>query len=226
MPVMDEFREEREQIKNASPEKKWQYFKDYYLKWVIGGAIGVALVIWFIVSMVTKKDEVLNVLFINFAELDTADAQIEQPFTEQFVQNPKKEMIILDASSHIAVGDVSDNMAMVKYTYQDEERLMALAYTGGIDLMISGQDVIERYTEAGWFVSLTDVLDADTIAAYAAEDRVLYYEEIPVAICMDTAELFNANYVYNGEGTPSLYAAFGGGSEHVALAVEFLKFIQ
>ena len=28
---MDEFREEREKIKDASPKQKWKYFKDYYL---------------------------------------------------------------------------------------------------------------------------------------------------------------------------------------------------
>ena len=37
---MDEFKEEREKIKTASPEQKWKYFKDYYLKWVIAGGIG------------------------------------------------------------------------------------------------------------------------------------------------------------------------------------------
>ncbi len=31
MPLMDEFREEREQIKKAPFPQKVQYFKDYYL---------------------------------------------------------------------------------------------------------------------------------------------------------------------------------------------------
>ena len=54
MPVMDEFKEEREKIKTASPEQKWKYFKDYYLKWVIAGGIGVALLISFIVSCISS----------------------------------------------------------------------------------------------------------------------------------------------------------------------------
>ena len=207
MPVMDEFQEEREKIKTASPEKKWQYFKDYYLKWVIGIGIGAVIVIYFVVSIITKKDDV--------------------PFTEKYVEDPKKQQILLDTSSHISAGEVSDNAAnYMKYGYEDEERVMALAYSDGIDLMISGQDVIERYMEAEWFIPLDGVLDADTLAQYDAEGRLLYFEDVPVAVCVDTAKLLNDNYIYDGEGTPSLYAAFGGGSKHMELAVEFLKFIQ
>ena len=227
MPVMDEFQEEREKIKTASPEKKWQYFKDYYLKWVIGIGIGAVIVIYFVVSIITKKDDVLSVLFINFAELPSAEEQVLQPFTEKYVEDPKKQQILLDTSSHISAGEVSDNAAnYMKYGYEDEERVMALAYSGGIDLMISGQDVIERYMEAEWFIPLDRVLDADTLAQYDAEGRLLYFEDVPVAVCVDTAKLLNDNYIYDGEGTPSLYAAFGGGSKHMELAVEFLKFIQ
>ena len=56
--------------------------------------------------------------------------------------------------------------------------------------------------------------------------RVMYYADQPAAICMDTAKVLNENYYYVGEGEPSLYAAFGGGSKHPELAAEFLKFIQ
>ena len=38
MPVMDEFREERETIKNGTFKQKWQYFCDYYKWHVIIGA--------------------------------------------------------------------------------------------------------------------------------------------------------------------------------------------
>ena len=228
MPVMDEFKEEREKIKTASPEQKWKYFKDYYLKWVIAGGIGLAFVISFIVSIVTKKDDVLTVLLINFTPLETAEAQVEQSFTEQYVEDPKKQQIQLDTTSRIAVGEVSGNdlSSTMTYSYADEERVMALAYTGSIDLMISGEDVIRRYMEAEWFVPLDTVLDADTLAGFEAEGRVIYYADQPAAICMDTAKVLNENYYYAGEGEPSLYAAFGGGSKHADLAVQFLKFIQ
>ena len=228
MPVMDEFKEEREKIKTASPEQKWKYFKDYYLKWVIAGGIGLALLISFIVSMVTRKDDMLTVLLINFTPLDTAEAQVEQPFTEQYLENPKKQQIQLDTTSRIAAGEVSGNdlSSAMTYSYADEERVMALAYTGSIDLMISGEDVIRRYMEAEWFVSLDTVLDADTLARFEEEGRVMYYADQPAAICMDTAKVLNENYYYVGEGEPSLYAAFGGGSKHPELAAEFLKFIQ
>ena len=59
MAVMDEFREERENLKNASFQKKWQYFWYYYkLHVVIGGFIA-----FFVISMahsiLTAKDNAL-----------------------------------------------------------------------------------------------------------------------------------------------------------------------
>ena len=228
MPVMDEFKEEREAIKNASPEKKWKYFKDYYLKWVIGGAIGLGLLISFIVSVVTQKEGVLEVIFINFNAMPTAEAQVEEAFTQQYVENPKKQRILLDTGSFISVGEVSSDNAspLVAYGYEDETKLMALAYSGSIDLMISGQDVIEKYMEAEWFVSLDTVLDAQTLAKYEEEGRVLYFNEMPAAVCVDSARLLNENYAYAGGEGQSLYAAFGGGSKHAEMAAEFLKFIE
>lgn len=225
---MDEFKEEREKIKTASPEQKWKYFKDYYLKWVIAIGIAIALLISFIVSMVTRKDDMLTVLLVNFVPLETADAQVKEPFTQQYLEDPKKQQIQLDTGSRIAVGEVSGNdlSSAMTYSYADEERIMALAYTGSIDLMISGEDVIRRYMEAEWFVPLDTVLDADTLAKFEEEGRVIYYAGEPAAVCMDTAKVLNENYYYAGEGEPSLYAAFGGGSKHADLAAEFLKFIQ
>ncbi len=61
MALMDEFKEEREKIKNASPEKKWKYFKDYYLKWVIAIGIIILVLIVFTVDMLTKKENMLTV---------------------------------------------------------------------------------------------------------------------------------------------------------------------
>ena len=48
MPVMDEFREEREAIKNSSMKKKWGYFLDYYKWYVIGGAAIILFLVFLI----------------------------------------------------------------------------------------------------------------------------------------------------------------------------------
>ena len=60
MPVMDEFREEREAIKNAGFKEKWEYFWEYYKWYVIGGAAIIILLTIFIRDMVNKKDWILR----------------------------------------------------------------------------------------------------------------------------------------------------------------------
>ena len=65
MAVMDEFREEREALKNADLKTKWQYFLDYYKWWVIGIAAALAFVISMIYSALTAKDNALSGYFLN-----------------------------------------------------------------------------------------------------------------------------------------------------------------
>lgn len=55
MPVMDEFREEREAIKQKSRKEQWDYFWGYYKWYVIGGAALLAVIIYIIYTRVTTK---------------------------------------------------------------------------------------------------------------------------------------------------------------------------
>jgi hypothetical protein len=55
MPVMDEFKEERETIKNAPFSKKLEYFKDYYLMKTIIAVVTAAILGGFLFSYFSKK---------------------------------------------------------------------------------------------------------------------------------------------------------------------------
>ena len=55
MPVMDEFREEREAIKQKSRKEQWDYFWGYYKWYVIGGAALLAVIIYIIIQESPQK---------------------------------------------------------------------------------------------------------------------------------------------------------------------------
>ena len=48
MPVMDEFKEERESLKNGTPKQKLTYFWDYYKWHVIVAIVAIIVVVTFI----------------------------------------------------------------------------------------------------------------------------------------------------------------------------------
>ena len=98
MPLMDEFQEERDKMKDAPLKAKWKYFVDYYLVKTLIIAAVAALVIGIAVTMLLKKDVVLYVALIDFSDLGYSESEIEQPFTRLYVANPRREEIILDAA--------------------------------------------------------------------------------------------------------------------------------
>lgn len=235
MAVMDEFREERESIKTAPARVKWQYFKDYYLMWVLGGLALVIVVVSFIVSILRQKDTVFYAALVNLSPRETAESAVTETFSGQSLEDPRHQQIVVDTSIRLQAlseepGEEEEfdpaSVTDVKYSYEDEEKLTVLVMTGSVDLLVTGQDVFEKYIPAGWYTDLREVLDEETLAAYEEADRLLYDRTVPVGVRMDEAELLTRQYVYAGEGEPSLYAGIIAGSQHADMAAEFLKFLE
>ena len=221
MPLMDEFKEERESIKNASWPKKWQYFKDYYLKWVIVGIAALIFLIAMLVSMLTNKEEML-VELVNFNEDFSAEDELEIPFEEQYLENTKKQTITLDYGCTIVGKGKDQNNSQLVYSYQDEQKIAAIAIAGDLDLMISGKSVIERFADEGMYIALDQVLSPSEY-----EGRELIYSDgKAVAVCMDDSVLLNRYYIYKEEPKESIYAAFVVNSKRRDMAVKFYRYIK
>ena len=69
MPVMDEFRKEREAIKHAPLEKRLEYFRDYYLGKTLLILFVVGMLGAWLISVITAKEPALYITLVNFTEL-------------------------------------------------------------------------------------------------------------------------------------------------------------
>ena len=65
MAVMDEFKEERENIINSTPKQKLTYFWEYYKWYVIIPVIIVSAIGWYIYHVVTTPETILSGILIN-----------------------------------------------------------------------------------------------------------------------------------------------------------------
>lgn len=224
MPLMDEFQEERDKIKTAPFKVKWKYFVDYYLKWVIGIGITLAIIIAVVVTTLTHKDEMLYVSMPNFTQMPTVDKELLEPFIQQHLENPKKQDITVDSSCFI-LGDteaLSDPDIAALYPYEDDQKVAMVLMVGQMDLMISGEDVIDRFTGSGYVKPLSDVYTEDELKAFDEQGLVKYLDEVPVALCMDDAKILNKYYQYSGVKVDHIYAAYTYG-KHTDLAKLFLE---
>lgn len=223
MPLMDEFKEEREKIKDASPEKKWKYFKDYYLKYVIAGGIILLVLIIFVVDMLTKKENMMTVMFVNFADQGTTTSNIEMPFTNEYLENPKRQEITVETNIFIPSGKSA--RTEVNYTYEDQQRFSMLLMAGEIDLMVSDEDFIMDLAAQEYVLTLDRVFTEDELKPYT--DRIVYYNNAPIAIRMDDNALINENLKYKGGNAEELKvcAAFSS-LKRLDMAKRFLKYMD
>ena len=223
MPLMDEFREEREQIKKAPFPQKVQYFKDYYLLPTIFIVFVSVVGILLLRSTIFRHPESLSVTMINFMAEDSAEENIKKAFEKKALKS-KKDYIAIDSNTYIAAD--TEESELIKYGYEDEQKLLSLVMSGSLDLVVSGQDVIERYIEQDWFDDLRTILDPDLVKSLDGEGKLLYAGNVPVAVCVDDSSLLTSNYTYKGKESVSLYAAFPANSKRRELAAEFLLFLM
>ena len=222
MALMDEFREEREQIKTAPLPKKIQYFKDYYLVPTVFIAFVVTVAILVLKSTIFRRAESLYVCMVNFAAAEQAEENVTEAF-EKTALSDKKDYIVVDSNTYIAVDEEESNL--IKYSYVDEEKLVAMVMSGSLDFLASGRDVVERYMEQDWFDDLTGILDPELLRKLEEEDRILYKGSVPVAVSLEESALVRDNFVYRGKEGEALYGGFPAGSQRRELAAGFLKFL-
>ncbi len=161
MPVMDEFREERDSIKNAGIKAKWQYFVDYYMWYVIGG-LAIFLFLFFIIrDMVNSKDWCFYGFFLNtYCTEEVSDAFIQE-FAEYAGLDLEKyaagidDTLIVDADPY---AETSMNAA---------SKITAHMVAADVDFIVSNETVFERYATTDNFFDIASVLSEEQLAAYA-----------------------------------------------------------
>ncbi len=162
MPVMDEFREERDSIKNAGFKAKWQYFQDYYMWYVIGG-LAIFLFLFIIIKdMVTAKDWCFYGFFLNTYSTSEADGAFLQDFAEYAGLDLDKydagidDTLIVDADPY---AETSMNSA---------SKLTAHMIAADVDFIASNATVFERYATTDNFFDVTAILSEEQLKKYSA----------------------------------------------------------
>lgn len=179
MAVMDEFKNERDEMKSAPLKKKLSYFW-YYHKWyVIGGFVAFIIIAVFIHDMVTKKDIVLEAALLNSSvHLENTEEYNDKLLKDMGIDT-NKYALSMDTSLKISFG-VMDETAI-----NSSEKLSAYVASSMLDTIIAGDDIFSNYANAGIFADLREVLNDDDIEKYSP---YLYYVDTEVVNQVQLAE--------------------------------------
>lgn len=183
MALMDEFKKERENIKNGTPKQKAAYFWEYYKWYVIIPVIILIGLIYFIHNIVTRTDDVLNGLLINVQNPDS------QTLVEQTADNFAKEMKIdtkeYSVSLNSSLTYIPNNTSGMA-NYETSQALMAWIGAGAVDFINSDTNTMTELAYREYFGDLREFLSESEITKY--EPYFLYIDQAVIDARNDALE--------------------------------------
>lgn len=187
MAVMDEFREEREALKNGTPKQKLQYFWDYYKWYVIIGAIVVIMAGSFIRDILSNKEHGFFAAFLNTQEDEVSAEAFRSDLAERLNIDTDNYEVIVDTSMSISA--TSNDEA----TLNNMQRLSIYTGTGDLDILAADAPAFLRYASTDMFYDLRDILSKEQLDEYSS---YLYYIDMDeVNAQMEASKNENDRYV-------------------------------
>lgn len=188
MPVMDEFKEEREKIKNGSLQDKAKYFWCYYKYHTIAALCAIGLIILLIHDMVTQKDSAFFAALLNCVSLGGED--VTTPFIEDFTEyagiDLNEYQVTVDSTMDLST-DAANELAT-----SSSQRLLVYTSAGELDVIVGGEDVFPTQANQGMFYDLREILTEEQIARY---ESLFYYVDQAYIDLLDSDESYDIDFV-------------------------------
>lgn len=245
MAVMDEFKEEREQIKSQPFKKRLAYFWGYNKWYVLGGIVVAVLLFTLIRDIAASKEDVLYAVVVN-AYATEHEAALTEGFAEYAGIDTSKYSVSVHSS--VFIGEDMNESSITS-----GQLITVYMAAGDLDIGIMDPVQYQKYAYAGTFSDLRDHLSPELLEALSSKLYYIdytVYEEMearrrdlldtsdivvpdpfspetmtdprPVGIDLRDCTLFNNSYTYEDN------AAFAGivtSSESPEMAVKFLEYL-
>lgn len=215
MPMMDEFREEREAIKHGTPKQKYQYFKDYYRTPLIIILLTALVVGMMVYSFVTSKDSVLYAALLNCSSYQENE-WLQEEYADYADIDLDEYDIIFDTGFYFKCNSNDED------SYVTVQKVNTYVGAGALDVMLGAGDEFAYFANGMLFNDLRTVLSEEQLRKYepyfyyidAAMQDVAAAETpdfenlpdpgkpeemknpIPVAIYVDSSEKLNRAYYF------------------------------
>lgn len=160
MPVMDEFREERDAIKNAGFGYKLRYFWDYYKWFVIGGIAGILIIFSFVKEILSNKDFAFYGFFLNCSGNEYEIQDYMDGFAEAAQLDTETYDVYLDSTMRLTMDSYDES------TMGTVSKIMVSVTAGDIDFLSADPPVFEHYSSIDTFYDLREILTPAQINKY------------------------------------------------------------
>jgi len=168
MPVMDEFKKQREAIKNKSFKEKLDYYWYYYKMHLFVAIFALILLVTTIYDIATQREVKFYIAFLN-----AFDSGFDQEFIAEFAPLTDIDLeeydVYLDTNMYFNVANYDEaSMAAM-------QKFLAMSSNAEIDVVVTDRNVYSSYADNGFFRDLNEYLTEEQLEKYA--DHFYYYDE-------------------------------------------------
>lgn len=184
MPVMDEFREEREAIKQGTPKQKYQYFKDYYRTPLIIFLLAALFVGILVYQFVTKKDSAFYAVLLNCSPYQDNE-WLQEEYVDYAGINLDEYDITFDTGVYYTCNSVDED------SYVTLQKLETYTGAGQLDVMLGAGEEFAYFANSILFKDLREILSEEQLQKY---EPYFYYVDtslldIPATETLDFGNL-------------------------------------
>lgn len=171
MAMIDEIKEQTMKMKEMDGKQRWEYFWGYYKFHVLA----IVCILFFLITltrdMIRNKDMAFLVAMFN-ADTDAVTEEYTDAWVTDlnnlFAINTKKEEVVFDTTY------VLSNERNTSFDMSTMQKMMVLAGSRDLDVIIANKAVFEYYAQAGFFCEMKDILTAEQ---YAKLEPYFYYTD-------------------------------------------------
>lgn len=179
MPVMDEFKEEREALKKGPLQDKIKYFI-YYYKWhTIAVAAAIILAVTLIHDIVSAKDYAFYAAFINSIELDNSE-EFNNAFIEYAGIDTNEYEVAFDTTMYLLGSGSGDQLSVAA-----SQKLVAYMAAGEFDIFSANYSLFSDYANSTYLFDLREILTEEQLKAC---EPYLYYVDRTVVEKIEEVE--------------------------------------
>lgn len=194
MKIIDSIKSELNKVSGMDKDKKWDYFKTYYLKGSIVVAILLILFIWFVKDVFFQKEGACMGCVYGVELTDEEKYILMDGYLDYFELNPRKY------SAFVSTDNMFENTEQQMDANSHEMALIAQIAAGEIYYLILDKDILEMYSNSGIYSTLDEVLEEELIAELKAKDMVVNLtdsdslKEYPTAIDLKKLGFIKEDY--------------------------------
>ncbi len=169
MPVMDEFRDKVDKMKQAPLKERIAYYT-YYYKWhAIAIIATVGMIISLTRSIVSNTETVFYAYVINALQLDEEHARLRDYLIENTAVDVEKESVFLDDTLYLDYE--SQDMNFVNF----QQKLTVMISASEVDMIITDQTTFSNLCQGEMFMDVRALLTDEQVEEY---EPYFYYVDM------------------------------------------------